>query len=350
VPHPYAPQRPLTVVAVRPGEIALSGRSPELGRSGTYGVHWATGYGQVSGRPRGSAVVTRPFRLLAGVLPRVGTRAGLTGDAFPDDPRVALGVPARSITYRSSAGLFPAWYVPGRGTTWALLVHGKGATRTSMLRMMRVPVSLGMPSLDLAYRNDAGTPRDRTGRYAWGGTEWEDLDAAVAWAQRHGARHVVLLGASMGGAVVASFLERSPRAPLVVATVLDAPVLDVDPVVDLAVARRPLPLLGWRVPSPARWAAKRVASLRYGVDWQALDHLDDTRWVRAPVLVVHGSADATVPFATSAALADARPDLVTLLPDPGVAHVQSWNHDPRGYEGAVRRFLLRSGGTRAARP
>jgi alpha-beta hydrolase superfamily lysophospholipase len=348
--HPYAPRTPLTVVAVHRASITLRGRLPELTRPGTYGVYWAGGYGQVSGPPRGTGVVTRAFHVLTGVAPRPGTRAGMTGDAFPDDPRVALGVPVRSVTYRSPAGAFPAWYVPGRGTTWALLVHGKGATRTSMLRMMRVPVRLGLPSLDLGYRNDAGSPRDPSGRYGWGGTEWQDLDAAVGWAQQHGARHVVLLGASMGGAVVAAFLEHSTRAPLVSAVVLDSPVLDLAGVVDLGIARRALPVVGWRVPGPVRWTAERVVSLRYGVDWRGLDHLDDTSWVRAPVLLLHGTGDATVPFATSAALAAEQPDLVTFLPQPGVAHVQSWNHDPGRYEAALRRFLVRPGGSRAARP
>lgn len=348
--HPHVPPKPLTVVAVHRGSITLSGHLAELTRSGTYGVYWAGGYGQVTGAPRGQGVVTRAFRVLTGVAPRPGTRVGMTGDAFPDDPSIALGVAVRSVTYRSPAGAFPAWYVPGRGTTWALLVHGKGATRTSVLRMMRVPVRLGLPSLDLAYRNDAGSPLDPSRRYGWGRTEWQDLDAAVVWAQRHGARHVVLLGASMGGAVVASFLEHSPRAPLVTSVVLDSPVLDFASVVDLGAARRELPLVGWHVPGAVRWTAERLASLRYGVDWRALDHLDDTSWVRVPVLVLHGTADVTVPFATSARLAAARPDLVTLLPYPGVAHVQSWNHDPVRYEAELRRFLLRTGGARAARP
>jgi alpha-beta hydrolase superfamily lysophospholipase len=348
--HPYTPHRPLTVVAVHPGSITLRGRLPELTRTGTYGVHWAGGYGQVTGVPHGTGVVTRAFRVLTGVAPRPGDRAGMTGDAFPDDPRVALGVQVRSVTYRSAAGVFPAWYAPGRGTTWALLVHGKGATRTSMLRMMRVPVRLGLPSLDLGYRNDAGTPRDPSGHYGWGGTEWQDLDAAVGWAQEHGARHVVLLGASMGGAVVAAFLARSARSAVVSAVVLDSPVLDFGDVVDLGVARRALPLVGWRVPHAVRWTAERLVSLRYGVDWRRLDHLDDTTWLRVPLLLLHGTADATVPFAGSAALAAARPDLVRLLPEPGIAHVQGWNRDPAGYEAAVRRFLLRPGGTPAARP
>lgn len=350
LPHPYTPRTPLTVVAVHPGTITLRGRVPELTRTGTYGVHWAGGYGQVTGQPRGHGVVTRAFHVLAGVAPRPGARAGMTGDAFPDDPSVALGVAVRSITYRSPAGVFPAWYVPGHGSTWALLVHGKGATRTSMLRMMRVPVRLGLPSLDLGYRNDAGSPLDPSGHYGWGGTEWRDLDAAVGWAQQRGARRVVLLGASMGGAVVASFLEHSPRAPLVSAVVLDSPVLDFAGVVDLGTARGRLPVVGWAVPGPVRWTAERVVSLRFGVDWRALDHLDDTSWLRVPLLLLHGTADVTVPFDGSARLAAARPDLVTFLPDPGVAHVQSWNRDPVRYEAELRRFLLRPGGSRAARP
>lgn len=350
LPHPRVPRTALTVVAVHPGAITLRGRAPELSATGTYGVYWAGGYGQVTGFPHGREVVTRSFRLLTGVAPRRGARAGITGDAFPEDPRVALGVRVQSISYRSAGGVFPAWYVPGRGTTWALLVHGKGATRASMLRMMRAPVRLGLPSLDIGYRNDDGTPLDASRRYGWGGTEWQDLDAAVAWAQHRGARHVVLLGASMGGAVVASFLERSARAPLVSAVVLDAPVLDFASVVELSAARRGLPLVGWRVPSPMRWTAEHVAALRYRIDWDALDHLDDTSWVRVPLLLLHGTADVTVPFATSARLAAAEPDLVTFLPDPGVAHVQSWNHDPAGYEGALRRFLLRPGGAPASRP
>ena len=62
----------------------------------------------------------------------------------------------------------------------------------------------------------------------------------------------------------------------------------------------------------------------------------------APILLFHGTADATVPVATSDALAAARPDLVkTYERVPGAGHVRSWNLAPVRYEQDVRAFLAR---------
>lgn len=334
--------RDLDVTEVSSSSITLrerGSRVDDLHTTGVYGVQWASGFGQVSGAAGQGREVTRGFRLLSGTLPSVGDRAGLTEDAFPDDPRVALGVTPQQVFYTSEAGTFPAWYVPGRSSTWVVLVHGKSASRTEMLRMMRVPVRLGLPSLDITYRNDATLPVDPSRRYQYGRTEWRDLDAAVAWARTRGAQHVVLVGASMGGAVVASFMERSPRASLVSGLVLDSPLLSFERAVDLGASQRDLPLVGLPLPSLLTWTAKQLASIRYGVDWHALDHLDDTSWVRVPTLLVHGTGDTTVPVAGSVDLAHARPGRVTFQLVKGVEHVEAWNHDPTGYEDEERRFL-----------
>lgn len=336
---PFVLSRSLQVTAVGAGSLTLRGSSHALRTPGTYGVSWSGGYGQVTGAPQGTGTVTRTFRLLTGRPPQVGDPVGVTEDAFPDDPRVALGVAVSEVTVTSPAGRFPAWYSPGRSATWVVLVHGKGASRTEMLRMMRVPVRLGLPALDITYRNDAVLPLDKSHRYQYGRTEWRDLDAAVAWAVDHGARGVVLAGASMGGSVVAEFMERSPRRSLVTGMALDAPLLCFDDAVDLAASRREVPGVGWSLPGILTWTAKRLTTLRYGVDWDALDHLDDTRWVRVPTLVVHGTADGTVPFSDSQRLARSQPGRVTLVRDDGVTHLESWNHDPAGYEDQLRRFL-----------
>lgn len=330
---PGVVDRDLVVVRVGDGTVTLRGDDDELRTSGTYGVDWAGGYGQVTGNPTGTAEVTRPFRALAGRPLAVGDRVGVTEQAFPEDPQVALGVRVREVEVTSEAGRFPAWYVPGRGSTWVLLVHGKGASRAEMLRMMRVPVRMGLPALDVSYRNDALLPLDPTRRYQYGRTEWQDLDAAVSWAVDQGARRVVLVGASMGAAVVAEWRERSAESDLAVGLVLDSPLLSFDHAVDLAASRR-------SVPGIVTWVAKRLTSLRYGVDWSASDHLDDTAWAAVPTYVVHGTADTRVPFADSARLAERQPASVTLRRMDGVAHVEGWNHDPVSYEDELRRFLV----------
>jgi len=335
---PAEVSRDLEVVRVGAGTVTIRGADDELRTRGTYGVDWVGGYGQVSGTPVGDVEVTRSFRVLTGRPLRVGDRVAVTEQAFPSDPAVALGVPVRDATVRAPGGAFPAWFVPGRGTTWVVLVHGKGTGRAEMLRAMRVPVGLGLPALAITYRNDALLPLDESRRYQYGRTEWEDLDAALAWAGDQGARRFVLVGASMGGAVVAETMERSARADQVAGLVLDAPLLSFDDAVDLGAEREDVPVLG-SVPGFVTWAAKRLTTLRYGVDWDALDRLDDTSWVRVPTLVFHGTADARVPVASSDRLAEREPDRVRLVRLDGVAHVEAWNHDPAAYEDALRRFL-----------
>jgi len=49
-----------------------------------------------------------------------------------------------------------------------------------------------------------------------------------------------------------------------------------------------------------------------------------------------------VPVATSDALAEARPDIVTYVRGAGVGHVRSWNAGTASYEASVRDFLERA--------
>ena len=93
------------------------------------------------------------------------------------------------------------------------------------------------------------------------------------------------------------------------------------------------------MPAPLTWTAKRVASVRYGVDWSATDYLDDTSWLDVPTLVFHGAEDDTVPLRTSEALREAHPDLVALEVVAGAAHVGSWNVDPQRYDARLSPFL-----------
>jgi fermentation-respiration switch protein FrsA (DUF1100 family) len=93
------------------------------------------------------------------------------------------------------------------------------------------------------------------------------------------------------------------------------------------------------LPGTLVWTAKRLATLRFGVDWEATDYLPEAGLLSVPMLVIHGTDDETVPFQVSEDLAAARPDLVRLFIVPGAGHVRGWNVGPQPYERAVTDFL-----------
>jgi len=305
-------------------------------KRGVWGLEWPGGYAQVGDIVQLDAaarVVVRPLWPHAGML-AAGTRAHLDAAVFRGDPAQAFGLPCEHVTYASELGPMPAWLVPGRHTTWAILVHGKGVTPREGLRILPTLHALGCPVLGIAYRNDAQAPGGQHLTYGYGQTEWRDLEAAVTYARARGAVDVLLVGFSMGGAIVMSFLLRSAEASCVAGVILDAPMLDLGGTVEAG-------LRAAGVPRPIRGVILEVARHRYGLDWRALDYVRQADGLRAPILVIHGAVDHLVPASTSDALATRRPDLVTYEKFAGAHHVGAWNVDRARYEAAVRAFVPR---------
>lgn len=281
-------------------------------------------------------IVTRDYRILDGTAPVVGDLGDLDSWLYPDDPSF-LFPDAQRITYDTELGAMDAWLVPGEGTRWAIFVHGKGAAPREALRMME---GIGnLPMLAITYRNDDGQPRDPSGYYRYGVTEWHEVESAVEYAIAQGADDVVLVGFSTGAALSLSFMYRSDLADRVVGMVFDAPNIDFGRTVDFGASQRDLPVIGLGVPQSLTTVAKFIGSLRFGVDWSELDYIDDIDAVGIPTLTLHAVGDTTVPVDVSERLADASPEFVVIQKFAGGEHVQAWNVDPARYEAAVRRFL-----------
>lgn len=334
----------IAVVAVDEETIELAkGEDPpdDLTRPDLLGVAHRDGYGQAGEMVRQTAEsVTRRYAYISGEPVAAGDMVRLEGFAYPPSPRDAFGIDFGSVTYTSPVGALEAWLVPGRETRWVISVHGRGSHMREGLRALPAFVDSGLPTLLISYRNDEGAPLV-DGRLArFGATEWEDLEAAVQYAVAHGAEDVVLVGYSMGGAIVMAFLERSSLADRVTGIVLDAPALKLGAMVDARAADSSLPLVGLPVPITVTATAKLLAALRFDVDWEEIDYLDDAGLVTVPVLLIHGTEDDSVPLWTSEHFADDLGELVAFEVFLGAGHVRSWNTDPDRYMRALAEFLV----------
>lgn len=339
-----ADEKPDVVVTeVGPGTVGLrvvDGEDPNLTDPGVIGLSWETGYGQlldIEATDTDGGVVRRLVRI-EGALPEVGNITNLDGFAYPPDPNRAFGLSFREAVYPSPLGDMGAWEVLASSKTWVVHVHGLRASRAEALRLVGPVAGFGHPQLVINYRNDDGQPSDPSGQYQYGATEWEDVTAAVDFVMARGAENVVLIGYSTGAAHVLSYLYRTPGSP-VIAAILDSPNIDFEAAVDLDASQRRLPFVPLPLPGTLVWSAKRVSSIRFGLDWRALDYVARASELSTPVLIFHGTADETVPLSTSQELAAARPDLVRLVVVTDAGHVRSWNVGPDEYERRVEEFF-----------
>jgi len=335
------------ILAVEDDSVTLR-LTPESGQPGRYGLWFDEGRGHA----RVGAVLEVDEQ--AGRVRRVleGVDAGELGVGparwnqyyFVGDPQEALGLPSRDVEIAAEIGILAAWEVPaagGAGDRWAILVHGRGAPREECLRAVPVLHDLGFTALIPLYRNDIGAPSSSDGRYSLGLSEWRDLEAALQYVVDEGAEQVVLVGWSMGAAIILQTLDRSWLSDRVSAVVLDAPVIDWSDVLRHHGAMHRIP---GRVGSLSRtligrrWA-RRLVGVHEPIDVALTNWEHRADELKHRTLLIHSLDDEFVPAGPSVSLAAKRPDLVRFEPWREAGHTKEWNVDPERWDAVVRDFL-----------
>ncbi|PZE67072.1 alpha/beta hydrolase [Curtobacterium sp. MCLR17_059] len=319
-------------------------RTADTELQGRYSLWFGGGTGHMRvGEVLGTTDTTVTRRIIAiDAGDPTAARRGRWGGWFYLTPG-ELDVPVEDVDIPTPNGPAPAWVVRADdpAAPWAVLVHGRGVTRAETIRAVPVFRAAGYSVVLASWRNDGVAPPSVDGRYGLGSTEWEDIDSVLRWLTAQDAQSVVLMGWSMGGAVVLQTLLRSRFAGLVDGVVLESPVVDWH-----AVLKSQSQLL--RLPRPVRKVAQRLlrtpvlhrlAGLQAPVDLRELDMVTRSDELTVPILLLHSDDDGFVPSSASHDLARARPDLVRLEIQTTARHTKLWNHDADWFDARILAWL-----------
>ena len=251
-------------------------------------------------------------------------------------PKSVSNLDYETIFYKSDLGEFPAYLTKEGDTGIVIFVHGyRGDYSREVFAKMRAGdlVNMGYRSMIISYRNDRGLPKDPSGIYQYGATEWRDLDAAINKALEF-SDNIVLWGTSGGGGPVSSWLVNTDDKNKIKGIIYEAPVINFWESVEVNGAAR----FPW-LPSQLFSYFKIFTEVRYGVDFSEMDFTDAVINSTIPTLLFHGDDDEWVPVSMSDLIASERKENFTYIRYENVGHVTSWNADPDNYVYQLELFL-----------
>jgi uncharacterized protein len=148
----------------------------------------------------------------------------------------------------------------------------------------------------------------------------------------------VVLGESLGGAILIQSLAVEPRLAAIVA---ECSFSSLDRLARDRVAERlPFPQkFGRLLGAPLVWTAFLYARLRYGLDFHAASPEVAIAQSTTPVLLIHGLNDAKTPPMHSEILAAANRRCAKLWLVPGAGHTGAYGAAPREFEARVLGFF-----------
>lgn len=325
-------------------------RGPDVALPGRYGLLWDGGHarlGQVLGRSAG-LVAREIISVDAGQL-REGERCRITGWWYPSAQVLAeenaeiSGV--EEVSLPLDGGPAPAWILrptrrarPGRRGRWAIHVHGRGALPAETLRGVAPLARAGITSLVVSYRNDPGAPAGESGRYGFGVTEAQDVDAAVKHALEHGANRVTLVGWSMGATACLVAAARGAHRDRIDGLILDSPAVDWPGLLEHQARLHRAPGFLARLGMSLIERGVVSTDAAEGIDLSQVTPETLARDLRVPTLIHASRGDTFVPSAGAERLAELCPGLVHLrLVDRG-EHVKLWNVEPESWERVTETF------------
>jgi len=225
------------------------------------------------------------------------------------------------------------WYMPALRPTGRAVVVVPGIDSNRLvggisLRLAADLVGDGFDVLAFDLR-DQGTSDGDT--LSFGAREQYDVVGAVAVARAHGARHVAVIGFSMGAAAA---MLAAARSPDIEALVLDSAFADLRETLGTGIGTT------WHVPGPVVAYALFLYRVLSGTDPASVVPADTIRVLATRrLLFIAGADDQAVKPGDGASMARAAGANAEYVLVPGAGHVGAFFADPSAYVGRVRAFL-----------
>lgn len=289
-------------------------------------------------------VTRRVLRIDSGDLSQV-KRGRINGWVWtkPED----FGYPYEDVLITSPTGQNPAWVFPSETPSdlWVIHIHGRGSKRAETLRGVLPMMSHQANSLVISYRNDGDAAPSQDGKYGLGNTEWLDVEAAVRFAMDRGAKHVVLFGWSMGGAIALQAATRSRLSHVIKGLILDSPVVDWTKALryQSEAVRLPTPVQNLVLTILSKPWGRHITRAVGPIDLMKLNWLQRSDEIDKPLLIMHSDDDGYVPSGPSRELAAARPDIITYVAFEKARHCKMWNYNQPKWEGAITEWMKVNG-------
>ncbi len=272
----------------------------------------------------------------------------------PTTSPAAYGLPYEDVRIRARDGLMLAgWYIPaptpgppergaaplqgglgGQAKRAVVLVHGKDSCRSCEFdgRFVEFAAQLQARGFHILMIDLRGHGESQKSRFTLGEHERWDVLGAVDWLQERGFSQIGVLGVSLGAASAVEAAADPQGGDAIRALVLDSGFGDLWELLQIHFPRES------GLPNAFLPGSLLMARLLLRMDLSAIRPVDNLPNIEAPVMLIFGAQDDTVPLSQFHAMAAARPDAETwLVPDAG--HARIYNAHPQEYVARVSRFF-----------
>lgn len=199
-----------------------------------------------------------------------------------------------TVSFRTADDLaLRGWYIPAAqtGAKTVILLHGYPADKGNILPALAfLHEDFNLLLFDFRYLGQS------EGSYSTAGAkEVEDLLAAIRFLKRRGVKEVGIWGFSMGAAVALMAIEKAPEIKAVISESSYASLAQ------MAFELFRIPLLKY----PIAYLVGFWTKVFLGIDLREVSPARSVRNTTIPILLIHSSADAVIPFSHAQQLKEA---------------------------------------------